>query len=76
MARSLAALEQTVEQSVREPDNSMDPTMREAADRGRDDGRYIRGGSGCWLEGDLVPEGFKLGDQTAGFSFGVQRRSK
>jgi len=29
----------------------MDPTMREAADRGRDDGRYIRGGSGCWLEG-------------------------
>ena len=40
--------------------------MREAADRSRDDGPYIRGGSGCWLE----PEGFKLGDQTAGFSSG------
>ena len=37
----------------------MDPTMREAADRGWDDGRYIRGGLSCWLEGDLVPEGFK-----------------
>jgi hypothetical protein len=54
----------------------MDPTMREAADCGRDDGRHIRGRSGYWPEGDLVPEGFKLGDQTAGFSFGVQRRSK
>jgi hypothetical protein len=54
----------------------MDPIMRGAADRGRDDGRYIRVGSGCWLEGDLVPESFRLSDQTAGFSFGVQRRSK
>jgi hypothetical protein len=27
-----------------------------------------RGGSGCWLEGDLVPEGFKLADRTAGSS--------
>ena len=50
--------------------------MSGAADRGRNDGRYSRGGSGRWLDGDLVPEGFKLGDQTAGFSFGVHRRSK
>jgi hypothetical protein len=28
--------------------------------------RYFRGGSGCWLEGDLAPEGFKLADRTAG----------
>jgi hypothetical protein len=49
--------------------------MRGAAGRGPDDDRYIRGGSGCWLEGDLVPEGFKLGDQPAVSRFGVQRRS-
>src|ERR1700722_31178 len=28
--------------------------------------------SGSWLEGDLVSEGFELGDQAAGFASGVQ----
>src|ERR1700733_1921097 len=28
--------------------------------------------SGSWLEGDLVSEGFEVGDEAAGFAFGVQ----
>src|SRR6266496_4028696 len=28
--------------------------------------------SGGWLEGDLVAEGFELGDQAPGFPFGVE----
>ncbi len=28
--------------------------------RGEEDGRYFRSGSGCWLEGDLVPGGKDL----------------
>ncbi len=49
--------------------------MRGAADRRPDDDRYIRGGTRCWLEGDLVPEGFKLGIRRRVSRFGVQRRS-
>jgi hypothetical protein len=30
------------------------------------------GGSGSWLEADLVAEGFEPGDQAAGFSLGVE----
>jgi hypothetical protein len=55
-----------VEQCVQEPDKSMDPTARETADRGRDDGRYFRSESGCWPEGGPGARGFRLGDQTAG----------
>jgi hypothetical protein len=36
----------------REPDKVMDPTMRGAAGRRP----VFPGGSGCWLDGDLVPE--------------------
>jgi hypothetical protein len=41
-----------------------------AGDRGFGSG--WNGGSGGWLKGDGVPEGFELGDEPAGFAFGVQ----
>ena len=41
--------------------------------RGVCGGRVCRdGGSGGGVEGDGVSEGFELGDETAGFAFGVQ----
>jgi hypothetical protein len=44
--------------------------MRGAADHGGTT-IGISWGSACWLERDVVPDGFKLGDQRAGFSFGA-----
>jgi hypothetical protein len=62
MARSgsVRSFEQTVEQSVREPDKSIDPMMREAADRGRDDGRYIRGATPAGSHRDGKPDATAL----------------
>src|SRR5215813_5356051 len=43
-------------------------TRRSAAEPGC----RVGAGSGGWLEGDLVAEGLELGDEAAGFAFGVQ----